>query len=256
MENPKPHFLQRTDGPMVAYCRYQPVDTKHPAVLFLGGFRSDMQGSKALYLDQACRAREQPFVRFDYRGHGLSGGDFKQGTIGLWLKDALDILDQLTAGPVVLVGSSMGGWIGLLLARCRPARICGFIGVAAAPDFTRGIWDERMSAEDRKIMQQQGFIQVPNHYGAEPYVITQSLIEDGARHYILETPPLIGGQIHLVQGMKDEDVVWRTASRLQAALEQAGNPSVQVHFVEEGNHRLSRPDDLVLIDRLVQGYKL
>lgn len=256
MHEVKPQLLQRPGAPALAYSRYQPADTDYPTVLFLGGFRSDMQGSKALYLDQTCRTRGQPFIRFDYRGHGFSGGVFEQGTVGLWLEDALDVLDQLTSGPVLPVGSSMGGWIGLLLARHRPARVCGFVGIAAAPDFTREIWDERMSPSERQTMRQKGFIQVPNHYSAEPYVITRALIEDGPQHFILENAPLIHGPVHLVQGMKDEDVVWQTAPRLQTALEKAGNAPVHVHFIEDGNHRLSRPDDLALIDTLVQGYKV
>lgn len=256
MSDPHPQFLQRDGAPALAYHACRPENSAYPTVLFLGGFRSDMQGSKALHLEQTCRQRAQPFVRFDYRGHGQSGGAFVEGSIGAWLADALAIFDRLTAGPVLLVGSSMGGWIGLLLARARRERVCGFVGIAAAPDFTREIWEERMSATDKETLLQQGFIEVPNHYSAEPYVITRRLIEEGANNYILENLPTIAGPVHLLQGMRDEDVLWQTAPRLKLALQQAGNREVTVHLIEDGNHRLSRPEDLVLLDRLVEAYRL
>lgn len=255
MSTLQPQFFHRVSAPALAYHSYWSENSPYPTVLFLGGFRSDMQGSKALYFEQACRQRQQPFVRFDYRGHGQSAGVFTEGTIGLWLADALAVFDQLTVGPVLLVGSSMGGWIGLLLARARAERVCGFVGIAAAPDFTREIWEERMSASDKETLMQQGFIDVPNHYSLEPYTITERLLADGAEHYILENAPLIQGPVHLVQGMKDEDVLWQTAPRLKDALSRAGNHTVTVHLIEDGNHRLSRPEDLVLIDRLIESYR-
>jgi len=244
-------FLQRTHAPALAFSRFQPEKPVGPTVVFLGGFRSDMQGSKALFLDEACRLRGQPFIRFDYRGHGRSGGTFEEGTIGLWFQDALTVIDQLTSGPLVLVGSSMGGWISLLVARARPERIRGLVGIAAAPDFTKDM-EAQMTAEQKAILRQDGVLCIPNHYSDEPYVITRALIEDGPAHFLLEKPLALRLPVRLVQGMKDDDVPWQTAFRIKSALHDGGSEDVEILLVEEGNHRLSRPEDLMLIDAQVQ----
>ncbi len=246
-----PLFL-RTDGmPALAYHRFAPADASLPSVVFLGGFRSDMQGSKALYLDDACRARQQPFLRFDYRGHGQSEGLFEEGCIGLWLQDALRVIDELTQGPLVLVGSSMGGWIGLLVARARPERVQGFIGIAAAPDFTKEM-SAGLNDEQRAIVAREGVIRIPNHYSDEPYVITKLLLDDGPAHYLLENPLEWRFPVRLLQGMKDDDVPWQTAFRIKSALADGGNDDADVLLIEEGNHRLSRPEDLALLDAQVR----
>jgi pimeloyl-ACP methyl ester carboxylesterase len=244
-------FLQRTGAPALAFSRFQPEKPVGPTVVFLGGFRSDMQGSKALFLDETCRLRGQPFVRFDYRGHGRSGGMFEEGTIGLWFQDALTVIDELTSGPLVLVGSSMGGWISLLAARARPERIRGLVGIAAAPDFTKDM-EAQMTAEQRSALRWDGILHIPNHYSDEPYVITRALIEDGPTHFLLEKPLALRLPVRLVQGMKDNDVPWQTAFRIKKALHDGGSEDVEVLLVEEGNHRLSRPEDLILIDAQVQ----
>lgn len=247
----QPDFLHRNGAPALAYRRFMPAESALPGVVFLGGFRSDMEGSKALHIDDACRQRQQPFLRFDYRGHGQSEGDFEQGTIGLWFQDALAIIDELTAGPLILVGSSMGGWISLLVARARPERVKGFIGIAAAPDFTRDMWNS-MTEEQRRTLIDQGVLRVPNHYSDQPYVITKALIDDGSSHFVLESPLDLKIPVRLVQGMKDMDVPWQTAFRIRKAIESAGATDVDVLLVEEGNHRLSRPQDLDLIDSQVR----
>ncbi len=248
-------FLRRTDAPVLAFSRFQPEKPVGPTVVFLGGFRSDMQGSKALFLDEVCRHRGQPFIRFDYRGHGRSGGVFEEGTIGLWFQDALAVIDELTSGPLVLVGSSMGGWISLLTARARPERISGLVGIAAAPDFTKDI-EAQMTAEQKAVLWQDGILRIPNHYSDEPYVITRALIEDGPAHFLLEKPLALQFPVRLVQGMRDDDVPWQTAFRIKNTLHEGGNMDVEVLLVEEGNHRLSRPEDLTLIDAQVRALSL
>lgn len=247
----QPEFLRRDGAPSLAYRRFAPAESTVPGVVFLGGFRSDMEGSKALFLDEACRQRGQPFLRFDYRGHGRSEGDFEQGTIGLWFQDALAVIDELTSGPLILVGSSMGGWISLLVARARPQRVKGFVGIAAAPDFTRDMWNG-MTDDQRRTLTDQGILRVPNHYSDDPYVITKALIDDGPGHFVLESPLDLKIPVRLVQGMKDMDVPWQTAFRIRKAIESAGAHDVDVLLVEEGNHRLSRPQDLDLIDSQVR----
>lgn len=247
----QPEFLRRNGAPALAYRRFVPAESSLPGVVFLGGFRSDMEGSKALFLDDACRQRQQPFLRFDYRGHGSSEGDFEAGTIGLWFQDALAVIDELTSGPLILVGSSMGGWISLLAARARPDRVRGFVGIAAAPDFTRDMWNT-MTEDQRRILIDQGILRVPNHYSDDPYVITKALIDDGPSHFVLESPLDLKIPVRLVQGMKDMDVPWQTAFRIRKAIESPGVCDVEVLLVEEGNHRLSRPQDLDLIDSQIR----
>ncbi len=245
-----PVFLRPAGAPALAYQRFAPENSSLPTVVFLGGFRSDMQGSKALYLDDACRARQQPFLRFDYRGHGQSEGAFEEGCIGLWFEDALRVIDELTQGPLVLVGSSMGGWIGLLVARARPSRVQGFIGIAAAPDFTKEM-KAGLSDEELAIVARDGVIRIPNHYSDDPYIITKLLLDDGPAHYLLENPLELRVPVRLLQGMKDADVPWQTAFRIKQALSDGGNDNVEVLLIEEGNHRLSRPEDLDLLDAQV-----
>lgn len=246
-----PAFLRQQGLPALAYQRFASADASLPTIVFLGGFRSDMQGSKALYLDDACRARQQPFLRFDYRGHGQSEGLFEDGCIGLWFQDALRLIDELTQGPLVLVGSSMGGWIGLLVARARPKRVQGFIGIAAAPDFTKEM-RAGLSAAQSEVIARDGIIRIPNHYSDDPYVITKLLLDDGPAHYLLENPLELRVPVRLLQGMKDEDVPWQTAFRIKNALSEGGNDDVEVLLIEEGNHRLSRPEDLDLLDAQVR----
>lgn len=241
-------YLERKDGVKLAYCRTAGTAAGRPAVMFLGGYRSDMTGTKALYLEERCRARGQEFVRFDYSGHGASGGDFSAGTIGIWKDDASAVLDRIIKAPrVVLAGSSMGGWIALLLALSRPARAAGMVGIAAAPDFTRAMRDALNAAQQREI-QEKGFAHVPSDYSPEPYLVTRALLEDGETHCLLDRAHDFPAPLRLVQGMKDADVPWQTAYRIKNALK---NTDVKVLLVENGEHRMSRPEDLSLIDAQV-----
>jgi pimeloyl-ACP methyl ester carboxylesterase len=186
-------------------------------------------------------------LRLDYSGHGASAGAFADGTIGHWLADALAVIDAVSQGPLLLVGSSMGGWIGLHVALARPDRIVGFVGIAAAPDFTETLmWDSMLPAE-RACLSEHGFIDVPSEYGA-PLRITRALILDGRRHLLLGGPIGLRIPIRLLQGQRDHDVPWETALRLAERIE---SDDVQVTLIKDGDHRLSRPEDLALLARTV-----
>ena len=221
-----------------------------PGVMFCGGFMSDMTGTKATALEAHCRRIGRAFVRFDYSGHGESGGAFRDGTIGGWRDDALAVLDRVASGPQVLVGSSMGGWIVLLLALVRPERVAGLVGVAAAPDFTEDLIWSTLDDEGRRTLAETGEIVMPCDYGEDPYPITMGLIEEGRDHLLLRAPIAIGCPIHLLQGMRDEDVPWRTALRIA---EQVESERVTVELVKDGDHRLSRDEDLARLTAAVEG---
>ena len=235
--------LTREDGGTIAYhytCG-KSLDASI-GVMFLGGFRSDMEGSKALALQQWCEAQGRADLRFDYTGHGQSSGAFEDGCIGDWAADALVAFDQLTQGPQVLVGSSMGGWLALLVARERKERVRGLIGLAAAPDFTEDLIWAKMSDDQRAELLDKGQVLEPNDYDpCEPYIITKKLIEDGRRHLLLRDPLNITMPVRLIQGMKDADVPWQTALKIQDAL--VGD-DVEIQFVKAGDHRLSEAQDL------------
>ncbi|HVZ01856.1 MAG TPA: alpha/beta fold hydrolase [Dongiaceae bacterium] len=215
-----------------------------PTVVFLGGFKSDMTGSKATALDGFCNARGLAFLRFDYSGHGASGGDFLDGTISRWTADALAVIDKLTAGPLILAGSSMGGWIMLLAALQRRERVRGLVGVAAAPDFTEALIWRALSGGDQHRLMAQGRLEQPSEYSAEPYVITRALIEDGRRHLLLQDAIDLDMPVRLLHGMADPDVPWRHSLRLA---EKLASRDVRVTLIKDGDHRLSRPQDLALL---------
>jgi pimeloyl-ACP methyl ester carboxylesterase len=219
--------------------------------MFLTGFRSDMTGGKALHLERHCAATGRAFLRFDYRGHGASEGRFEEGCIGDWREDALAVLDQASEGPMVLVGSSMGGWIMLLVALARPDRVKGLVGIAAAPDFTEDLIRPALSPEQRDLLARGDVLLAPSAYG-EPTPITGRLLEDGARHLMLRRPLPIRCPVHLLHGQQDPDVPWQTSLRLAACLEST---AITVELVKDGDHRLSREDDLrrlaAAVDRVV-----
>lgn len=234
--------LSRPDGGSLAYSRVtaQPGD-KRPGIVFLPGFASDMTGSKASALATWAAARGQGMLRFDYSGHGRSSGRFRDGTIGRWTDDALAIIDGLTEGPQILVGSSMGGWIMVLAALARPARVAALVGIAAAPDFTEELMWGRMPAAQREALIRDGIIRQPSQYADSPYEISRALIEDGRRHLVLQGRIDITCPVRLLHGMADPDVPWQTSLRLADRL--AGN-DVAVTLIKDGDHRLSRDADL------------
>jgi pimeloyl-ACP methyl ester carboxylesterase len=227
-------------GNQLAYAR---TPGASPTVVFLGGFMSDMTGTKATFLEAACRARGQAFLRFDYSGHGASAGAFEHGTIGRWTADALAVIDALTEGPVLLVGSSMGGWIMLQVALARPQRIAALLGIAAAPDFTEVLIWNTLSAAQRATLASQGYLANPSAYGGE-HRYTRALIEDGRTRLLLGGPIPIMCPVRLLHGQLDPDVPWGTSLRLAEALDST---DVQVTLVKDGDHRLSRPQDLALL---------
>lgn len=245
-----PAVLRRPGAPDLAYVAHVGTDAALPPVIFMGGYRSDMGGTKALFLEEACAARGQAYVRFDYRGHGQSAGDFEQAVIGDWLADALAVCAHAVPdGDMVIVGSSMGGWIGLLAARELGARVRGFVGIAAAPDFTRDL-NAGLTAADHVMLRERGRIERPNDYGPDAQFFTAALLADGEDYCLLDRNPHFAGQIRLLHGMKDHDVPWQTAFRIRNAV--TADDGVVVTLLEHGDHRLSRPDDLALLDRQVR----
>jgi pimeloyl-ACP methyl ester carboxylesterase len=236
--------LDRANGTELAWIR---LDGRGPTIVFLPGFRSDMTGDKATALGAFCIERGLGMLRFDYSGHGASSGDFLDGTIGAWLDDALAAIDALTSGPLVLVGSSMGGWIALLAAMSRPERVAALVGVAAAPDFTqRLMWDAMMPAQ-RTTLERDGVLHVPSQYG-EPTPITLKLIRDGASHLVLTAPIPIHCPMRLLHGQADPDVPWELALRIAERVETS---DVRVILVKDGDHRLSRAADLNLLRQTI-----
>ena len=240
-----PAFLTTRHGTRIAYHRTQGAG---PGIVFLGGFMSDMEGSKALALEAWAKAEGRAFLRFDYQGHGQSDGAFADGTIGLWARDALAALDTLTEGPQVLVGSSMGGWIALKLARARPGRVRGMVGVAAAPDFTPRMWASLTSSQ-RQAITEQGFVDVPTQYGDTPYRLTRALFEDGWRERVMASSLHLDIPVRLIQGTADPDVPW--AGTLEIAKAIRGG-DVEIILVPEGDHRLSTDRDLKRLIRVTR----
>lgn len=236
--NPAPKYLALANGGRLAYHR---SPGRGPGLVFLGGFMSDMTGSKATALEAFARGRGQAFLRFDYRGHGQSSGAFRDGTIGAWRDDALAALDHLTDGPQILIGSSMGGWLMLLAALARPARIAGLVGIAAAPDFTETLMWPAFSSEIRETLARDGVYLAPSEYGDDPYPITMDLITDGRHHLVLNGPLAIDAPVRLLQGMRDPDVPYQHAFRLMKALT---GTDVVAQFIKDGDHRLSTDSDL------------
>ena len=242
--NEKPAILSRADGASIAYHR---MPGEGPGVVFLGGFASDMTGTKATTLEAHCRRRGQAFLRFDYRGHGQSSGAFEDGTIGLWAGDAIAAIDELTQGPQILIGSSMGGWIMLLAARALPHRAAALIGIAAAPDFTPRMWDD-LPEEGRAAILRDGVWRAPSDYDEAGLPLGRALFEDGPDQLVLTEPFPFAGPVRLLQGMLDPDVVWGTALEIAEKIDGA---NVVITLIKDGDHRLSRDQDLARLCRTV-----
>ncbi len=215
-----------------------------PGLMFLGGFMSDMEGTKAQWLDGFAAAAGLSCIRFDYSGHGRSEGNFTDGTIGAWLDDALDVLDHLTEGPQVLAGSSMGGWIALLVALRRPERVRGIVGIAAAPDFTEDLIHRELDDAQRETLMRDGILHLASEYSETAYPITRQLIEEGRNHLLLNAPIAVPCPVSLVHGQMDSDVPWQTAIQI---MERIAHPQVTATFIKDGDHRLSREQDLARI---------
>lgn len=243
----KPIFFTTKDGLTIAAKK---LEGNTPTVIFMPGFFSNMEGTKARFLEKCCKKRGQAYIRFDYRGHGQSGGKFEDGTLSCWLNDTLLVLDKLAEPPVVAVGSSMGGWIALLAALSRPELIRGLVGVATSPDFTQSIYRERLTEEQRTELDQTGYITQPGDYRDEPVIITRKFITDGQKHLLLHRDKLdLNIPVCLIHGKKDADVSWKKSEKLHQLL---GEEKSELILVPDGLHRLSREQDLVLIDEMVQ----
>lgn len=226
-----------------------------PGLLWLGGFKSDMQGNKALALDAWAESHGRACVRFDYSGHGESGGDFRAGTIGRWQEESVAVFDRFCSGPTIVVGSSMGGWLALLLARALKARgpggepprasIAGLVLIAPAVDFTEELMWKKFPAAVKCTIMEKGEWERPSAYGDAPYPITRTLIEDGRNHLLLGGVIETGCPVRILQGVEDPDVPWRHAADL---VSRFASDDVVLTLVKDGDHRLSRPED---IERLV-----
>ncbi|MBB3935927.1 alpha/beta fold hydrolase [Aureimonas phyllosphaerae] len=249
-EAPAPHLPPRFEiaphsGERLAYLA---VDGRGegPTLVWLGGFRSDMRGTKAEVLSALCEREGLGFLRFDYSGHGESEGRFEDGTISGWTEDAAAVIAARTKGSLVLVGSSMGAWIALRLAQRLPSRVAALLLLAPAPDFTSRLVEPKLTAEDRAALQRDGFIAEPSPYSDQPTLYTRKLIEDGARAAVMTGPIALDVPVHVIQGMEDPDVPYGHALELVSLLPSAG---VTLTLVKDGDHRLSRPEDLARMER-------
>lgn len=238
-------YLTTPQGRRLAYQRSAGTG---PGIVFLGGFKSDMTGTKAAFLHDWAKARGRAFLRFDYSGHGASSGAFEDGCIGDWAEDARAAIEALTEGPQVLVGSSMGGWIALLLARAMPQRVAGLVGIAAAPDFTRRTWEEELTEAERATLMATGRVERPSDYSEAPYIFTRRLFEDGKAQSVLDRPLPLPFPVRLLQGTADTDVPPPVALALLA---HAGSPDLRLTLVRDADHRFSTPDCLALIGATV-----
>ncbi|WP_327752549.1 alpha/beta hydrolase [Sphingobium sp. SJ10-10] len=244
MERPDvapPALYARPDGVRLAY-RHRPGTG--PMIVFLPGYMSDMEGGKAVALDGWAQGQGRAMLRLDYAGNGASEGRFEDGTLASWRDDALLLIDSLTPGPVVLVGSSMGGWLALLIALARPERVVGLVGIAAAPDFTE--WG--FTDSDKALLATEGRIVEPTLYGDDPYVTTLAFWESGQSLRLLEGEIAIDCPVRLLHGQDDPDVPWQTALRIAERLRSS---DVQTLLIKDGDHRLSRDPDIALLIRAV-----
>ncbi len=213
----------------------------------MSGFMSDMNGSKALALEQHCQERGLAFLRFDYMGHGNSSGNFSDGTIGLWAQNALTAFDELTEGPQIIIGSSMGGWMMILTAVSRPERVAGLVGIAAAPDFTEDLLPKQLTEIQLSKIQEDGFVVIPSEYEI-PYTITKKLLDDGTQHLVLRNEIPLDCPVRLLHGLEDTSVPWETALKIQNMVR---SKDVEVTLIKNGDHRLSREEDLEKLKKTV-----
>lgn len=238
---PAPAYLASPDGLRLAYRRSEGTA---PTLLFLPGYMSDMEGGKAVALHRWADAQGRAMVRLDYAGCGASEGRFVDGTLAGWRDDVLLLIDRVIAGPVLIVGSSMGGWLALLVALARPDRIVGLVGIAAAPDFTQ--WG--FTDADKALLRTEGRIEEPSPYGDTPYVTTRAFWESGQALRLLEAEIPIDCPVRLLHGQADPDVPWDIALQTAARLRSS---DVQTLLIKDGDHRLSRDGDIALLIRTV-----
>jgi pimeloyl-ACP methyl ester carboxylesterase len=251
MRDEDPIFLSVGAGADARRIAVRQREGAGPGLVWLGGFKSDMKGTKAAALDEWAVSHKRGFVRFDYSGHGESGGDFAHGTIGRWLEESLAVFTQICRGPQILVGSSMGGWMALLLVRelrrrvaageTSQASVAGLVLIAPAVDFTEELMWKRFPPDIKRAIEQNGGWERPSLYGDEPYLITKGLIEDGRQHLLLGDMIETGCPVRILQGVQDADVPWNHAMEL---VSRFARDDVVMTLVKDGDHRLSRPEDL------------
>ena len=241
MKDPESGTISRTDGERIAYIKRS---GSAPGIVWLGGFKSEMTATKATALDAWAARHDHAYVRFDYFGHGNSSGTFRNGTITRWRDDALAVLDKLTSGPQILVGSSMGAWLALLVALARPERTVGLLLIAPATDFTEALLWNRLDSDARREILDRGEWLRPSLYDPKPYPITRILIEDGREHLLLDGLIAVHCPVRIVQGMADPDVPYEHAMKLVTVL----GPDTQITLVKNGDHRLSKPHEIELIE--------
>lgn len=240
-----PDIFETTLGRKIAYHK---TDGSGPGVVFLGGFKSDMDGTKAVYLEEWAKAKGRAFLRFDYSGHGQSSGAFVDGSIGDWAEDAQETILELTEGPQILVGSSMGGWIALLMAKRIAHKIAGLVGIAAAPDFTEDSMWANFSEDHKKTLMADGQLALDNDYSDEPYIITKKLIEDGRNQLVLRDPLDLPFPARFLHGTADADVDMTVPLRI---LDHVTGDDVRLTLVKGVDHRFSEPENLAMIRRAV-----
>lgn len=238
----EPSYLETPQGRRIAYHR---TEGRGPGIVFLGGFKSDMEGTKAIHLQAWAERQGRAFLRFDYSGHGQSSEEFLDGAIGDWAEDAEAAITALTEGPQVLVGSSMGGWISLLMTKRLGARVAGLVGIAAAPDFTEDSMWAGFDEVQRAALEREGRIELPSEYSDEPYVITMRLIEEGRSQLVLRDPLPLPFPTRFLQGTADEDVSQEVALRLLA---HASGEDIRLTLVKGADHRFSTAECLSLIE--------
>lgn len=243
-------YLDSSAGHRLAYRHTPAAGNSGPGVLFCCGFQSDMNGDKALAIEALCIAQGRQFTRFDYMAHGQSSGDFADGTISQWRDDALQVLDEVTSGPQLIVGSSMGGWIMLLAALARPERIHSLLGLAAAPDFTKRFVEDELTTQQVAALVANGYHDEPNCYDdSGVYRMYHKLIEDGtANNTLLETPLAINAPLRLLHAVDDADVPWQIGGRI---IEQLSGSDGELRLLKTGGHRLSDPASLALISATI-----
>lgn len=256
MSPDEPQFLEVGNPPHRRTIAVRHTPGSVPGLLWLSGFKSDMAGTKAVAVAARAMALGLASTRFDYSGHGLSGGAFEDACVTDWNDETLAVFDRFCPDPTIVIGSSMGGWLALLLALARreTGQIKGLVLIAPAVDFTEELmWKRRFTEENRTAINRDGRFEQPSQYGDEPYVITRKLIEDGRQHLLLDRPLTTGCPVAIIQGVQDPDVPWRHAQRLATALP---DDDLAVTLVPDGDHRLSRPQDIDLllktVERMVQ----
>ncbi|TNE36671.1 MAG: alpha/beta hydrolase [Alphaproteobacteria bacterium] len=246
-ETRQPDYLTAPDGERIAY--HSTPGTRDYGLLWLGGFKSDMDGTKALAIEDWARGHKITSTRFDYFAHGASSGNFAEGTLSRWIRDTLQVMDEVAKGPQILIGSSMGGWIALKVALARPDLVKALLLIAPAPDFTGDLmWDTFTPEIQAQLSRGEPYKQ-PSDYDDEPYLITAELIEDGRTNFVLPGPLSITCPVRIAQGMADPDVPWERTLKLTHQIE---SPDLDITLVKEGDHRFSDPHCLKLLTHILE----